>query len=42
MEVPQPGIKPMPMEPLQWQYRILNLLCHKGTPKNLDLAEAHA
>ena len=34
VEVPEPGIKPTPQQwskQLQWQYQILNLLCHKGT-----------
>ena len=33
MEVPRPGIKPMPQqqpEPLQWQHWILNALLHKS------------
>ena len=35
MEIPRPRIQPTPQswpEPLQWQRRFLNLLCHKGTP----------
>ena len=37
VEVPRPGIEPVPKqqpEPLQWQYHILNLLSHTGTPSN--------
>ena len=36
VEVPQPGVEHMPQQwpkPLQWQYWILNLLCHNGTPR---------
>ena len=35
VEVPGPGIKPMPQlypEPQQWQCQSLNPLCHQGTP----------
>ena len=36
VDVPRPGIEPMPQqwpEPQQWQRWILNPLCHQGTPK---------
>ena len=36
--VPGPRIKPVPQQwpkPLQWHHQILNLLCHKGTPKSV-------
>ena len=35
--IPRPGIKAVPQ---QWQYQILNLLSHQGTPKNILLKQA--
>ena len=43
VEVPGPGIKAklqQQPEPLQWQYWILNPLCHKGTPVISDFLTA--
>ena len=45
VEVPGPGIKPLPQEPaklLRCQCQILNLLCHKGTPNFSVLSILHA
>ena len=43
VEIPRPGIKLVPQQgpkPLQWQHLILNLLCHKGTPREAGF-ESH-
>ena len=36
MEIPRLGMEPKPQ---QWQHRLLNLLCPKGTPWYFDLKE---
>ena len=41
MEILGPGIEPVPqqwLKLLQWQCQIFNLLCHRGTPRQLSFA----